>query len=832
MTETTAKTFESPDSVQKNTFFAANWIKTVFFAVLALILTAANFFVESGFAEDVVEDVAVFSAFDYEKENVISGNGLVRFDKSGDFSNPKMTVGDRDDGYIFELGSGRFWANFSLTNEKINILAGQLVLIPEGAVFDLSFDGSRLELNVHDGDVYVGFVPAGVKIGEYVDAYSALFMNRLLVPRGNQLIVPMKKVTEKIRPLLYSKLIKEFKFASLPAALQDSAFVKENMEKDSKFIENLKQQYLADVLYGGTRVKKGFVSDFLFWAEENLTFVPDRVRNIGLDHLFVYLDDAIFYADQGDSSAAEASLQAYETYYSSLNPVLAGSEEFHEKLDAYIGRLAIFDPDEKEYKILTALLSDKFSSGRDRYGVVAQFWRHVYRGFNISQALAEETLNNYYEFFDKTMIKGTVPDEDFYKMYLIYQNQLFDNLLMKSPLFYKDGYFAIKELLEKDLLSLYKTGQMREELQQALISSKIDFLKRLKKFFFDEELEVKQTREIFKRLFGEIDALMSKDEAGLAVVELFEQQLNDMDDFWGYLNSPEYHTKSYGATHEDRFRIYLQERETIWNFINIKEDVLGEPSGVSDEITIVDVVDEIKKTLEGNGDVSKVEIGKIGQVDQRYVAVKMVLGGYPVDALFDRDSGSLKEVKVYEELISERSVRVQSLLVILQTKFADLADEETGKEEEDKKKIETAAQRFARTYISKKINGFGFKSTLENIKIVDQLNAIYRVENVTFRELQEVKVTFDVLMSGELATSVLVNVKGKPRVLDGKYSFEELATMVQAEYDFSVGKESGTGSGENSSNSGDGSSTDDDPAGDENLLPEASDGLPTGAVPR
>lgn len=797
MGEIVTATSSQPVLEPKKISLASNFIKTIVFALVGFGLVIGNFFMENSFAEKGQKTKVSFEAFDYKKDNIIPDNGIVRFADAKEFGEPKMqvnAVGEKD--YIFNFESGKLWADFAASPSKVNILiSDKIVLIPEGAIFDLSLVDSKIELNVYDGDVYVGFLPDGVKIQEYVDAYSNLFMNNLLVSRENQVIIPLKKVTEAIRPLLYSKLIKEFKFGSLSEESRNSQWAKKNLEADSKLIESVKQEFIADVLYGGTKVKEGFFSKFLFWSEENLTFVPEKVNRMKLEHLFAYLDDAIFYAGQGDIANSEASRQAFDSYSAMLAPEVVNSKEFFGKFDDYLDKLSIFDPDDKEYKVLVWILNKKFVNGADQYFVVADFWRNFYRGLNISDAFAEETLNNYYEYFDKTRVKNGNGDINFYKTYLTYQNQLIDNLLMKYPLFYKDGYFAIKDVLENDLLALYQDGQMKEELQQAFVSNKINFLKRLKRFFFDGELEVKETKEIFKRLFGEIDSLMPKTDAGLAVIELFEQQMDDMDDFWGYLNTPEYHAKAYGATHEDRFKFYLQERETIWNFINIKEDVLGEPVSKADDITVVDVVDEIKKVFEVNEDVSKVEVGKIEEIGQRYVGVNFILGGYPVEASYDRDNQTLKDVKVYDEVVSDRAVKLSSLLGILQEKFADLAKEDVSTKDANEEAVGTVAQRFARKYISKEVNKFGFQSTEENVKVVDQLEATYRVEDVGFKDLKDMKVSFDVLMSGELATSVFVTVNGKSRILDGKYSFEELATMVQAEYDFSqnVEKEPDTG---------------------------------------
>lgn len=778
MSETASNTQVLNNTLVVKTPLINSVLKTVFFLVLALAATFGTFFLENNFA-----------GVDYQKENILPANGIIRFYDDKSLMETQSAIADT---YIFNFTQGKFWVDFTVSTAKVNIVAGPVVIIPDQAVFDLSLQDSKINLNVYDGDVYVGFLSDGATVSEYTDPYSTLFMNRLLVPKENQVSIPLKKVNEEIKPLLYSKLVKEFKYSSLPGDLKESEWVKSNLEADKKFIESLKQQFVADVLYKGAQVQGGFMNDFIFWAEENLTFIPDKKRTMILEHLFNYLEDAVFYAGQGMNDESAASWQAFEDYSATIPADILQSQEFSKKLDDYIDGLKLFSLGDNEYKVLKFLRDKKFIQSKEKYQIVSAFWQDVYRALNDSEALAEEALNNYYEYFDE--MRAGIYDGDFYKMYLTYQNQLFDNLLMKYGLFYKDGYFAIKSVLENDLLKLYEKGQMKDELKQFLVSNKINFLKRLKKFFFDGEIEVKETKEIFKRLFGEIDEFMPSNDSGVAVVKLFESQLDDMDDFWGYLNSPEYHAKTYGATHEDRYKIYLNERETIWNFINIKEDVLGEVSSGDDDVTVVDIVEEIEKSLKVNADVTTVEVGKIDNVDQRYVGVKIVLGGYPVNAQYDRDNGTLKDVEVYDEIISDKAVKLDNLLTVLQQKFADLADKKSGKSDAGEETVETTAQRFARTYIAKTISEFGFNLTLDNVEIIDQPNAVYRVKDVTFKEYTDMEVTFDVLMSGEEATNVFVKVKGAPRVLDGQYSFEKLATVVQAEYDFSGKIKENTGS--------------------------------------
>lgn len=766
-------------NTDSNSFFlAGNWIKTLVFAAISFAAVFGTFMYEGTFSSKKVVTQADFTTFNYQKDNIIPENGIIRFEGESEM----LVSSIKNKNYVFELKSGKVWGDFAYSTAKTNFVVGKVVLIPDQAVFDAKYDGSRLELNVYDGDVYVGFLPEGSDNNSYVDPYNVAFINRVMVPRENQLTVPMTKVTEEIRPLLYSKLVKEFKFATLVDEQKNSVWLKENKEKDKKLLELIRQQFSADHLYGGAKVREDFMSNFVFWSEENLTFVPEKKNEMLLDHLFYYLDDAVLYAYEENKGKFDANVQSFNDYMLTLDPAILSSKKYTERVDKYIEAMRIFGPGDAEYKILKLLLNQKFIAGNNRNEIVASFWQDVYKGLNTSDTLAEEALNNYYEYFDKTRSKNVTGevDEDFYKNYLAYQNQLFDNLLLKYPLFYKDGYFAIKTIFENDLLSLYTAGQLKDELGQAFVNNKINFMKRLRRFFFDGELDVKQSKEIYKRLFSEISALMPKDNSGVAVVKLFESQLADMDDFWGYLNTPEYQADIYGQTHEDRYKVYLQNRTAIANFDKIKKDLLGEAPVQSSDKTVEQVAAEVQTSLQANAGVSNVEVGKLDSVEQRYVSVKFVLGGYPVEANYDRDNDSVKEVKVYNEDVADRAIKVSGLLVLLQQKFADLVGEPKILDK-GSAAVETAAQRFAKVYIAKKMTELGFNVVVEDVKIIDQLNAVYRIENATFKESKDLKVSFDVLMSGEFITNVFLTLDGEPQALKDKYSFAEFASLMVAE---------------------------------------------------
>ena len=74
---------------------------------------------------------------------------------------------------------------------------------------------------------------------------------------------------------------------------------------------------------------------------------------------------------------------------------------------------------------------------------------------------------------------------------------------------------------------------------------------------------------------------------------------------------------------------------------------------------------------------------------------------------------------------------------------------------------------------------------IENISVVEELNAIYRVEDIYLEGFEEKRLMFDILMASDaLVVDVLMVIDNDPVMLEGKYTLEELASLVASETDF------------------------------------------------
>jgi len=795
-TAVVARDSDSSKTASKGGF--GSIIKGILLFLIAGGMFAGNIFWDDYLASANREVSKKFEGFNYGEVNNIPDRGLMRFSAGNGGQVPAMDTvlaNDKNE-YVFNLKSGTVWGNFSVSDSKVNILADQVVVVPNKASFNLSFDGSNVYLYVYKGDVYVGFLPEGINILEYQDEYSSLFMNRMLVPKGTQITIPLHKIDDKLKLLLYSRLVGEFRYSLIPDSVKEDPWVVENLKRDRKYLETLKQDFTSRVLREGRASMDGSVNKLFYWVEENLSFVPDRHQEIVLSHLFAYLDDAIFYAVDEDKVNMSNSLSEFNRYYLSKQDLVNKDGLYDKVLDSYIKRLLIFDSTDSEYQILKFILDMRFSEGKDAYYIVGRFWVNVYDVIESTDTAIDQALDFYYSYLKKTLTKKA--DIGYYRMYIAYQNQLFDNLFLNYPVFYKDSYFGMKSTLEKEMISLYEDGQLKNELSQDLINEKIELLKRLMKFFFDEKIEVEDAKLILTRLIEEINGFMDPTKAQDAVVRLFESQLKSIVDFWGYLKSPEYYSsKAYGLNHKERFQSYLKEREKIWSFINIQEDILGVNS--DRHMTVDDVVDEIQSVFAKNKAIEDIEIGLINDVNQRDVEIRANIDEFPFEATYDRSQHVIKNVKVNGDVLSVDAIKIDSLMTLINEKYGmnDLQDvDPTGESNDQQLALETNAQRIARIFISKKIEEVGYIITDKNVQLIDEANTVYRITNAFVKGYEKVFVTFDYTFKLEKATNVFFTFEGKPIVIQGEYTLTDIYNMIIKGVDKEFSEDMKNGQGE------------------------------------
>jgi len=757
-------------------------LKHICFLVLAVALVFGTFYYENKQTEGVTT-LHAFSAFDYKNENVITNNGVIRFDQSSNLK-PDVSVKqiDGSNEYIFEVKSGHFWCDFSYSDSNVNFLVGNVVVIPYNASFDIQFDGNKLSITVFQGDVYLGFLDKGISLVKYENPYSGAFMNRFLIPLNNGVEFGVSRIDETFKLLLPSKVAKEIKYRPFSSNPKEASyaknytdFVKQNLRDDRRRRASLSGEYKTELIDKGISVHEGIWGNLSSAIKDGLTFIPAKKEERNFEKMFGYLNDALFYAAKGDTTNSGISLNKFKENFGQMTEVF-GNEDYEKIMNEYISKLFLTRDAMEFSPILIALMENKMS-GNEAFHAMDVFWFSVYEGLESGDSFALAALSSYFDRLSAFI--GGVQDKELLKKYLAYQNQLINNLFLKFPVFFKDDYFQKKEELEQRFLDLFETGQVKDEWMLSLIKDKIDVLVKLQRYFFEGSVDINETRKIVLRLKDSIQNLMAKSSTELAVLQIFEKNINEISSFGGFLNSPEYYaSNSYGSDYKERYDFYLKERTQIWNFIEIGSGAgdTGTTSGSGK--TVMDLKNSITAVFEADQDVTSLEIGEIKDVNQVEVDVKFIMKGYPVEATYDLNKGTLKNVYIYGEVITESDTKLKGLSSLIDKKFAAFTspgddDDQTPDEQE------TNAQIILKRYLANQMVEAGFDATAENIKIIDEFAAVYKVESVHVKGNESVEVTFDYDAKTELATKIYLILEADVNEIEGPMSLTDVKAEAE-----------------------------------------------------
>jgi hypothetical protein len=173
-----------------------------------------------------------------------------------------------------------------------------------------------------------------------------------------------------------------------------------------------------------------------------------------------------------------------------------------------------------------------------------------------------------------------------------------------------------------------------------------------------------------------------------------------------------------------------------------------------------------------------VKVGDIADVHDRFVKVAAVLNGYVFNAEYDRENNSVREVYAYGEKLTDSSVKLSLLAEFLAKNLEDVVSEANVKEGAES---ETNAQKIVKTLIAKKISENGFNAGMGDVDILDPVNAVYRLNEVSTQGAL-IKVSFDYFANDETVKNVFV-FKGKDGVaLTGEFPLADLKGIVEDEH--------------------------------------------------
>lgn len=797
-----------------------NFLKKIITLLAALAVFAATVYYESGIEVETVsafdKDVSV-NVLDNGATVVRDGNStnvegkiifapgdelqtsdsqllIVNFDDNGemrlDASSKLLFRGEYEDGYVFELKTGRVWINNQFTSSNMNLIAGAALLIPRRASVDVSFNSALTVVRSFTNHVNVELIEADYEVTGVAKNRNISFINGFLVAQGGQASIFLSKVTnntETLRKLLYSKLIKEFSYGLMDLlALQTNEWVSTNLTGDKELkarvtqkkrdgitARNLKFSSLESVGYQVDRATNN-IADLL-------TFSENKKIERKIDSIFNHLYDAEYLLTFGRTAEATERLFTFKSALSDELNSSDGEEKSiilnklrrqYSDLHFVLPNDALFEAKSTLSELMIANLGGLEDDILEKMDLIRDHMRYSYTLVDVSELLSLVSLENYYSGLTELIEKEQTKITDM-SFILVEENQIMDNLLKQYSLFYRDGVFGMKSYLEKEWLKKIPEGNTKNEERQTIISTKIDFLKQLQTFFLAEEVTLTDARAIALRLINEIKDLQP--ESDVAVSELFALRLADYGNFLQFLRATSA-TALRGADPETEYNKYLT---TLSERVSIDKAIEEFLSGESaQQITVTQVIDKIKADMSAVG-VTELELEEVSGVEQAIVGIKAAqIENIVFSGQYDWNRKLISNVIVDGKVLTETSVLISNLPLLLKPK------EEVVNVVVDPVKVaeESRIEQVAKILLVQKMQQNGITVLQENIEILDIDAGNYAVNGARLVTDSNIEIAFMFNNKEDLASAMVVRTAAGVKKVDGVNSLIQISGLATDTY--------------------------------------------------
>jgi hypothetical protein len=749
-------------------------------------------------------------------------NAIVRL---GTESRLEFSDEDADgSGFVFELEGGRVWVNGIYTTSNINLLAGGAFLVSRMGAFDTTFDGAKTTVRVFVDQVTVGLVKPGVNFTKAVRYSSSSFINSFLMAQGTQADVFLETIRsneETLRKLLYSKMIKEFKYALFASAdIQSDPWVRQNLADDDAFAQKVSKDKLQQINVRGLKI--GALDSLAYQLQKSwngfadvLTFSSDRVRQRVVERIFDQLLDSEYLLIYGRSTEAKDRLSLFAKLVT--DAAASGSDDrtknlILDDLRKSYADLAFVMPDDSLFDVkstislsLDQLLGQSDDDLIERFGLIRDYMNYAYRLADTNALLARLTLEKYNtRFIDFTTkeagnlqrVKNLIAEE----------NEVMDFLLLQYPIFYQDAYFAIKNTLELKWLSLLPEGSDKDEERQTIISVKIDFLKNIQRFFLDEKIALADATKVVSRLINEINDLQPGTELG--ITQIINQRLKDYGQFLGFLKAASSGSLR-GNTMQQKYDSYLASQPQPVQLEQVIGDYISGASTKTPTLTTSDVILQVKKDFAQAG-ISDLRLGNLTGTDQRIIAVQNAsLNNIVFSGDYEWAKGLISNVRSGGAVVSANAVSLSALSGILKPKLVEtqqapetqvtVQSSQTQQvvprpvQTQQQTQIQTQqtqvspdlsrSEKVAKILLIQKLKGKDIRATESGITVTSVSDKLFELSHVSLISRPEIIFSFRYDDKTGKAYDVILHTASGDRPVDAEVALDDLVARVVAAYE-------------------------------------------------
>jgi len=697
------------------------------------------------------------------------------------------------------LLDGEVWAYSVAASPRVDVyLPGGATVTSEDNVFDVSVRDGTLSVFAAKNPVRVSlFLPQRLEVSKFT-SNAISYLNSILVTERSVLHFVLAKLDPKFEKLLYSKLIKEFQYAPISdEQISQNSWFSLNGQLD-RLVTEAQLQRLTNAMKKRNLVVSApdslfeFVRSRVQSAGNFLTFDDDRRRDSTLKALLVHIDDALYFSSVSNEKKAIERVQFFLQQIPTYTSDRAMMVRIEDALWQRFHQFSILTPKDGGLfrirdELRTALLGLNqagYSLAFDRQALlVRSYLSDVFSTFSVDSSLAQNFLQQYFQaserfFFTFGNEIKTNPESIFE------ESQLLSRLFLASPLFYKDQYFEQKFKMESQWLSLVPDKDDRAEEAQTMATARIDLLRYLRKYFFDELVAPGDARSVLYRLLTALSQT-SQVTPDSEVAASFRDIIREQQSFWLFLNNSEFSESSlHGKTQKDRFTSFMKNQERQKEIRELQKSLFGSAQEVSSppevQQTLLEIQDAFRKVA-----VSKLHIAPLLDRDQPQVFVDNAeYNGISFSAIYDREKSLISDVKVFGETVLSSAIPLSKLPSIFRVKSStsDLLGDFT--QNSDSPPDEESLAKVTAVFLAKKLQILGFELTADQVQSIDETGKIFAVSEARLPlDQHPIVANFDIRLSDYRVSSVSVAVLGKRLSMPGEVTLDNFSEALRNFYE-------------------------------------------------
>lgn len=695
----------------------------------------------------------------------------------------------RADETSFLLEKGEAWGTTIGNNGFLRMYTHLGVAVNSRSdMFDVRVEDDRVVVfaAMHPVRVALFSPPTSFKSFRVPDVY----LNTFFVTEGSEIAIPRSKIDPVLGKLLYSKLVKNFTSTVLTdKEIQSRSWFAWNLQREKdrhdRQIASLKTQLHDD----GYQYPQGvFGTMHSLWSRMRavLIFRDEARKQYRTDIALAPLHDAFVYYATSQSATGDSIVESLPSL--AFASVASSSPQLRDTLMRLAYSTAFLQPSDGDiYRIreqlrrlllTSSLFSLPFS---DSQVLLRSYLADVDDALRYDPARSELLMKQYFDgvhmFFSNYTTQVASSSQS-----VAEDLQILYRLFLQDPLFYGDSYISELAALQSKWMSLLPDGRDKKEERQVLTSFNVDLIRKMRGYFFDERIAVTDARLILLRLMQDITAAIPDIDTGSA--SYFQESLTAQQDFWLYVNSPDYATSQlYGTTHKERFVAFQKAQKENKEIAQLQQGLVSTlPQDVSDaKDTLVD----IQKAFQRVG-VSKLRLAPLLDKDQQSVFIQSAeYSGIPFSAIYDRSRRLVSDVIVYNEKVFSSAVPIDALRNVFRPKTDSASSGKTAfaSAPEPSQGEENRVEKVAKLFLINKLSDLGIQVSPDSISTLKFDTKTFHITSAKVTLAKET-ITFDatVTLADNTVTDVQVSVLKTPQSIPGSISLADLPQKVKDFY--------------------------------------------------